>query len=95
MNLQENIRRILREELSLLMNLTDIRRRTYLIDKSINKFIKHLHPEYYETKQKYLDKLISLVAEDLHGDYFVYSELPDEEWDVIKEFISQYITQKY
>jgi hypothetical protein len=35
-----------------------------------------------------------LVAEDLHGDYFVYSDLPDEEWDVIKDFISQYITQK-
>ena len=95
MNLQQTIRRILREESSLLMNLNDIRRRPYLIDKSVNKFLNHFHPEYYETKQKYLDELISLVAEDLHGDYFVYSELPDEEWDIIKEFISQYIIQKY
>jgi len=94
MSLKNIIRRILREELSLLMNLNDIRRRTYLIDKSINKFIKHLHPEHYETKQKWLDKLINLVAEDLHGDYFVYSDLPDKEWDVIKDFISQYIIQK-
>jgi hypothetical protein len=93
MNLQEIIRKVLKEEFN---NLNQLKRRTHLIDKSVERFIKLLmNPEHYETKQKYLDKLIDLVLQDLHGKYFVYSELTDEEWDVFKDFITLYITTKY
>ena len=95
MSLQKIIRKLLKEEFTDFKNVNQLKRRTHLIDKSIGKFIKHLHPEYFETKQKYLDKLIELVLEDLHGIYFVYSELKDEEWDIFKEFIRSYITAKY
>jgi hypothetical protein len=54
-----------------------------------------LPQESYKTREQYLKRLITLVAQDLHEDYFVYSNLSDEEWDEIKEFITQYIIKKY
>ena len=95
MNLQEIIRKVLKEEFIEFTGLNQLKRRTYLIDESIENFIKHLHPEHYVTKQKYLNKLIELVLEDLHGKYFVYAELSDEEWDIYKNFIISYIMKKY
>lgn len=91
MNLQENIRRILREETEMLTNLMQLRRRTYLIDDAIQK-IKNSTDIYEEG---FLYKLIHRVQVWLHGKYFVYSELPDEEWEKIKEFIKVYIIKKY
>jgi Holliday junction resolvasome RuvABC endonuclease subunit len=95
MSLKKIIRKVLKEEFIEFSQLNQLKRRTHLIDKSIEKFIKHLHPEYYATKQKYLDKLIGLVLEDLHGKYFVYAELSDEEWDIYKNFIISYITNNF
>ena len=91
MNLQESIRRILREETEMLTNLMQLRRRTYLIDDAIQK-IKNSTDIYEEG---FLYKLIHRVQVWLHGEYFVYSELPDEEWEKIKEFIKVYIIKKY
>ena len=95
MNLQKTIKRILREESSIIRNLNQLRRRTYLIDKSVNLIDRLLPQESYKTREQYLKKLITLVARDLHEDYFVYSNLSDEEWNEIKEFITQYIIKKY
>ena len=95
MNLQKTIKRILREESSIIRNLNQLRRRTYLIDKSVNLIDRLLPQESYKTREQYLKRLITLVAQDLHEDYFVYSNLSDEEWDEIKEFITQYIIKKY
>jgi endonuclease III-like uncharacterized protein len=95
MNLQKTIKKILREELSIIDNLNQLRRRTYIIDKSV-KMVERLAPqEFYRTKEEYLNRLITVVARDLHQDYFVYSDLSDEEWDEIKEFIEQYIIENY
>ena len=60
-----------------------IRRRTYLIDDAIQK-IKNSTDIYEEG---FLYKLIHRVQVWLHGEYFVYSELPDEEWEKIQENI--------
>ena len=92
MNLQESIRRILREETEMLTNLTQLMRRTYLIDDVIKKILQYDTDIYGEG---FLYKLIHRVQVWLHGQYFVYSELPDEEWEEIKEFIKVYIIKKY
>jgi hypothetical protein len=101
MNLQESIKRILREEIDMITNLNQLRRRTYLIDKYISyylvdKMISHYNRKNDNTQQSDdLKKLISFVQERLHGKYFVYSELPDEEWEEIKNFIEAYIKENY
>jgi hypothetical protein len=85
------IKQILREETEMLTNLMQLRRRTYLVDDVIQK-IKN-RTDIYE--EGFLYKLIHRVQVWLHGEYFVYSELPDEEWEKIKEFIKVYIIKKY
>jgi hypothetical protein len=92
MNLQETIRRILKEELDIITNLTQIRRRTYLIDDVIQKILKNDKDIYGEG---FLHKLIHKAQVWIHGQYFVYSELSDEEWEEIKEFIKDYIVKRY
>jgi len=91
-NIQETIRRVLREETEMLTNLTQLKRRIYLIDDVIKKILQYDTDIYGEG---FLYKLIHRVQVWLHGQYFVYSELPDEEWEKIKEFIKVYIIKKY
>ena len=92
MNLQESIRRILREETEMLTNLIQLKRRTHLIDDAIQKVLQYNEDIYGEG---FLYKLIHIVQVWLHGEYFVYSEIPDEKWEEIKEFIKDYINKKY
>jgi len=92
MNIQESIRRILREEIDIITNLNQLRRRTYLIDDIIKRILLSNKDINVEDD---LYKLIHKVQVWLHGRYFVYSGLHDEEWEEIKEFIKDYIIKKY
>jgi hypothetical protein len=92
MNLQESIRRILREETEMLTNPLQLRRRTYLIDDVIQKVLQSNEDIYGEG---FLYKLIHSVQVWIHSKYFVYSEIPDEKWEENKEFIKDYIIKKY
>ena len=92
MNLQESIRRILREETEMLTNLIQLKRRTHLIDDAIQKVLQYNEDIYGEG---FLYKLIHMVQVWIHNKYFVYSEIPDEKWEEIKEFIKDYINKKY
>ena len=87
MNLEEHIRRILQEETKMLRNLLQLRRRRYLIDDAIQKVFKHSDI----SGAGFLYNLIHGVQVWIHTQYFVYSEIPDEEWEEIKEFIKDYI----
>lgn len=90
MSLRESIRKILREEIDI-NSLIQLRRRTYLIDKAFNNNLKHISPDNFSSREKYVNKVISDTLRDLHGDYFVYSEPSDEEWEEYKDFIITYI----
>ena len=91
MNLQETIRRILREETEMLTNLIQLKRRTHLIDDAIQKVFQYSDI----SGGGFLYKLIHEVQVWIHNKYFVYSEIPDEKWEEIKEFIKDYINKKY
>ena len=93
-NLQEHIRRVLREEIDF-TSVTQLKRRGYLIDKAFKNNLKHLSPDKFSSREKYFNTLIEYTLRDLHGDYFVYSELPDEEWDEYKDYIIKYIKSNY
>jgi len=94
MNLQEHIRRILREEIYF-TSLNQLKRRGYLIDKAFKNNLKHLSPNKFSSREKYFNTLIEYTLRDLHGDYFVYSELPDEEWEKYRDYIIEYIKSNY
>jgi len=93
-NLQEHIRRVLREEIDF-TSITQLKRRGYLIDKAFKNNLKHLSSDKFSSREKYFNTLIEYTLRDLHGDYFVYSELPDEEWEEYRDYIIKYIKSNY
>ncbi len=61
MNLQESIRRVLREEIDIITNLNQLRRRTYLIDDII-KIMNKRDIASDMIKDHHLDGLIGVVG---------------------------------
>jgi hypothetical protein len=94
MNLQEHIKKVLREEIDF-TSATQLKRRGYLIDNAFKNNLKYLSPDKFSSREKYFNTLIEYTLRDLHGDYFVYSELPDEEWVEYREYIIEYIKSNY
>lgn len=92
-NLQEQIRRILKEETEIPLRLR--RRLPIFIEKAFEKNLKRINRKKSTKKEDYFKKVIEYTLCDLHGDYFVYNKLSDEEWEEYKKYIISYIESNY
>ena len=94
MNLQESIRRILREETKIPIEL---RRRSYHIDESFIYFLRKWAPNFcdFENGQKLMDKLIYDTLKDLYFGFFNDYDINSIEWKESSKQIEEYLIKKY
>jgi hypothetical protein len=93
MNLQENIRRILREEVN---ESTVVRRRLDELPKHIKSSYKWLDPKRFGNFDEFLNRVIFQTVRDFSSelgiqDYERLLEVREE----IKPFVTQYINDNY
>jgi len=98
MNLQESIRRILREERKPSLK---IRRRTHLIDKEVQNLIRSVYTpnkicKNYTGGIELVAVISHAVIENLYFNTF-YETMADDskDWEEIADYIWDYIHEKY
>jgi len=96
MNLQETIRRILREETNINMRL---RRRISLIDEEIKYRMDVVYRPNnicrYESEEELLEVITEATIDSMYYKYFDNIDDTSDEWVKIFFFIEKYIKDKY
>lgn len=99
MNIQESIRRMLREEISNPVNL--IKRRIDTVDWLVEFSVREIQRQYgnickVRTFEIFLFIVIEKVGDGMYWDYFANTIDDDsEEWTKMYEFISIYVEHKF
>ena len=95
-NLQESIRRIIREENELLLRA---RRRIYVIDELLDFQVKSYYkPESicrYQSGEELLEVVKYAVIDHMYWDYFGNIDDNSKEWKRIFDYFEDYINNKY
>ena len=96
MNLQQSIRRILREETRPLKVL----RRTHIIDSLIETMVERYYSDNwicvrYDDDKMYLKVIQEAIIESLYFNFFYMIDDTSEEWRDIYKFVYEYIDSKF
>ena len=79
---------------SIIDNFVNVKLNDYIKDVN-NKTNPHITKREFKNGESFVNWLIDQVLKDLHGDYFVYSEISNEEWDKVVKFVSEYIRKTH
>lgn len=96
MNLQQTIRRILREENKSLLRA---RRRINVVDELLSfKVRRYYKPEsicIYESGEELVEVVMEAVIDNVYWDYFGDIDDTSKEWKIIFDYFEDYIKDKY
>jgi len=98
MNLQEHIRRILKEETN--VENIRLRRRFHEIDKLLFELMKTAYAPHrickYNSTEQFIDHLtFDIINEHMYYIYFDHIDDLSEEWELLYRTMEEYLMNKY
>jgi hypothetical protein len=97
MNLQENIRKILKEETS---DKMFIRRRLHELDDLLMELLKTAYSPHkicvYRNSEQFIEHLIyTIINEHIYYDYYQHIDDTSKEWESLYRTMEEYLRIKY